>query len=137
MRITQTLVNEISYKIIGCAIEVHKHLGPGLLEGVYQKCMMEELRLAGLSAKAQVAVPINYKGIDLGEPLRLDILVEDLVIVELKAVETMHPVYTAQGLTYLKLTGKAKTLVINFFTDNISKSVVPLVGLVFAKLPIE
>jgi GxxExxY protein len=90
-----------------------------------------------LSTKSQVAVPINYKGIDIGEPLRLDILVEDLIIVELKAVEIMHTVYTAQGLTYLKLTGKAKTLVINFFTDNISKSVVPLVGLTFAKLPVE
>ena len=96
--ITQKLVNEISYKIIGCAIEVHRHVGPGLLESIYHNCMMDELVRNDLAFQAHVAVPINYKGRELAEPFRLDLLVEDLIVVELKAVQAMHPVYLAQLL---------------------------------------
>ncbi len=135
--ITQKYVNQISYRIVGCAIEVHKNLGPGLLESVYETCLIEELKSNGLNVYRQVKVPIFYKTKDLGSNLILDLLIENLVIVELKAVEIMIPIYTSQLLTYLKLTGKTKGLLINFNTDNITKSLVPLVTEEFAKLPVE
>src|SRR4051812_8157540 len=116
---TQRHINEISYKIIGCAIEVHKHLGPGLLESVYETCFIEEMTGAGLSVKTQVQVPVHYKGKNLGKCLKLDILVNDLIIVEEKAVEQMIPLYDAQLLSYLKLTEKPKGLLINFNCENI------------------
>lgn len=96
--ITQQYINSISYKIIGCAIEVHKHLGPGLLESVYEACFIEELKNAGLDVKSQVYVPIIYKGKDLGGKLKIDILLNNLIIVEDKAVEQMTPLYKAQLL---------------------------------------
>ena len=96
--ITQKYINELSYKIIGCAIEVHKHLGPGLLESVYEPCFIDEMRNAGLIVKSQVYVPVHYKGKDLGGTLKLDLLINDLIIVEEKAVEMMIPLYKAQLL---------------------------------------
>lgn len=133
--ITQKHINEISYKIIGCAIEVHKHLGPGLLESVYEPCLIDEMRSAGLSVKSQIYVPVHYKGKDLGGSLKLDLLVNDLIIVEEKAVEQMIPLYKAQLLSYLKLTGKPKGLLINFHCENITEQIVSLVTEEFAKLP--
>jgi len=133
--ITQKLINDISYQIIGCAIEVHKHLGPGLLESVYHICMMDELTRNDLSFQSHVAVPINYKGRQLAEPLRLDLLVEDFIVVELKAVEAMHPVYSAQLLSYLKLADKPKGLLINFHTENVSKSTISMVTELFRSYP--
>ena len=135
--ITQKYINEISYKIIGCAIEVHRHLGPGLLESVYEACFIEELRNAGLVVRSQLNVPILYKGKDLGGALRLDLLVNDLIIVEEKAVDLMIPLYTAQLLSYLKLSGKPKGLLINFNCEVIKDQVVSVVTLAFAKLPKE
>ena len=135
MRITKQFVNSLSYKIVGCAIEVHKQLGPGLLESVYETCFVNELISQGLNVERQVPVPIIYKGKDLGTNLVLDLIVNDLVIVELKAVEVMIPVFKAQLLSYLKLTGKPKGLLINFHCENIKDSLVPLVTDVFAKLP--
>ncbi len=135
--LTQKFVNQLSYDIVGCAIEVHKQLSPGLLESVYEICTVEELRSNGLKVLRQVPVPIKYKNKDLGTNLVLDLLVEDLIIVELKAVEILIPVYTAQLLSYLKLTGKPKGLLINFNTENITQSLVPLVTEEFAKLPVE
>lgn len=135
--ITQKYINEISYKIIGCAIEVHKHLGPGLLESVYETCFIEELRDAGLSVKSQLHVPIRYKGNNLGGKLKLDLLVNDLIIVEEKAVELMIPLYKAQLLSYLRLAGKPKGLLINFNSENIKEQLVSLVTEDFAKLPKE
>ncbi|MFH0865438.1 MAG: GxxExxY protein [Bacteroidota bacterium] len=135
--ITQKHINEISYKIIGCAIEVHKHLGPGLLESVYDICFIDEMRSAGLSVKSQIYVPVHYKGKDLGGILKLDLVVNDLIIVEEKAVEIMIPLYKAQLLSYLKLTGKPKGLLINFNCENIKEHLVSLVTEMFAKLPKE
>jgi GxxExxY protein len=135
--VTQKFVNQLSYDIVGCAIEVHKQLGPGLLESVYEICTVEELKSIGLKVLRQVPVPIKYKNKDLGTNLVLDLLVEDLIIVELKAVEILIPVYQAQLLSYLKLTGKPKGLLINFNTENIAQSLVPLVTEEFAKLPAE
>lgn len=133
--ITQKYINDLSYRIIGCAIEVHKQLGPGLLESVYETCLIDELKNSGLSVKSQVYVPINYKGKDLGGILKLDLLVEDLIIVEEKAVEVMIPVYKAQLLSYLRLTGKPRGLLINFFCENIKEQLVSLVTEEYAKLP--
>ena len=133
--ITQRIITEISYRIIGCAIEVHKHIGPGLLESVYHTCMMDELVRNDFAIQSHVAVPIFYKGRQLAEPLRLDLMVEDLIIVELKAVETIHPVFSAQLLSYLKLAEKPKGLLINFHTENIAKSKVSMVTEIFRTYP--
>jgi GxxExxY protein len=91
MRTTQKYLNELTYKVIGCAIEVHRHLGPGLLESVYEKCFSKELELQGVAYRNQVSVPLEYKGIELDAELRLDVLVEDLLCVELKAQEGLLP----------------------------------------------
>jgi GxxExxY protein len=135
--LTQKYINRISYNIVGYAIEVHKYLGSGLLESVYETCMLEELTSSGLKVFRQVPVPIKYKDKDLGTNLILDLLVEDLIIVELKTVEIMIPVYQAQLLSYLKFTGRPKGLLINFHCENIAKSLLPLVTEEFAKLPKE
>ncbi len=132
---TQKQINEIAYKIVGCAIEVHKFLGPGLLESVYQVCLIDELKRIGLNVASQVYIPVIYKGKDLGGTLKLDLLVENLIIVELKAVDIMIPLYKAQLLSYLKLTAKPKGLLINFHCENIVESMVPLVTEAFGKLP--
>lgn len=117
----------LSSEVIAAAIEVHKELGPGLLEGVYEECLMEELRLRGIKAEHQVKVPIVYKGKAIGEPLVLDVLVEDALIVELKAVKELHDVYTAQLLTYLRMTNRRLGLLVNFnvsrLTDGLKRIV--------------
>jgi GxxExxY protein len=100
--------------VIGAAIEVHKALGPGLLESVYQVCFRYELSLLGIPFQAEVQVPIEYKGLKLNVDYRADFIVDDLVVVELKAVKKLLPVHEAQLLTYLKLTGKKVGLLINF-----------------------
>lgn len=104
----------LSYKIIGCAMEVYNTLGPGLLEAAYEKALIHELELNGLSVASQVSVEMNYKGVNLGEGLRLDLLVEDSIIIELKSVEELKPVHYKQLLTYLKLMDKRIGLLINF-----------------------
>ena len=105
--------NEITEKIIGCAIEVHRNLGPGLLESMYEKALCHEFSECGINFESQKVVPIIYKSITLGE-FRLDLLVEDQIIVELKAVERNDPVFKAQLLSYMKLTGNTLGLLINF-----------------------
>ena len=106
--------NEVSKKIIGCAIEVHKILGPGLLESVYEEALCHELSINKIEFKRQQLVPIQFKKITLGTPLRLDLIVEDLVIVELKAKEKLSTIDKPQLLTYLKLKDKHLGLIINF-----------------------
>jgi len=105
---------ELTGKIIGAAIEVHRVLGPGLLESAYQKCLAHELRLRGLYVESEVPVPLTYKGLDLGCSYRLDLLVERQAVVELKAMESILPVHRAQLITYLKLTHCQVGLLINF-----------------------
>ncbi len=105
--------NVVTDRIIKCAIEVHKQLGPGLLENMYESAMAIEFELQGLSFEQQLRIPAIYKGKQLGE-YRLDMLVEDLVVVEIKSVERFDPVFEAQLLTYLKLTSKRVGLLINF-----------------------
>ncbi|NDC76013.1 GxxExxY protein [bacterium] len=104
----------ISQKVLGCAIEVHRTLGPGLLETVYEKALVQELTDAGLRFAAQVQLPVIYKGRDLGCGFRIDLLVENSVVVELKTVEQLAPIHEAQLLTYLKLSGHHIGLLINF-----------------------
>jgi GxxExxY protein len=133
--ITKTEITQFSYDIVGFAIKVHKELGPGLLESVYEKCLKYELEQNGYEVKQQISVPIQYKGLDLETDLRLDLLVNNQIIVELKAVEVLNPVFEAQLLTYMKLLKKPQGLLINFFTDNISKSLKPLVNEYFRELP--
>lgn len=135
MKITKKYVNELSYIIVGCAIEVNKQMGPGLLESVYERCLIDELEAKGINYQSQVRIPVLYKGKDLGGHLIIDILVEDLIVVELKAVDEMVPIYEAQLLSYLKLTNKPKGLLINFNSTNITKSTIPLVTKLFAELP--
>ncbi len=135
--VTQKYINELSYKIVGCAIEVHKHIGPGLLESVYETCFIEELKNNDLSVQSQVLVPVSYKEKNLGGILKLDLLINNLIIVELKAVEVMIPLYQAQLLSYLKLAKIPKGLLINFNCENIVQQLVPLVTEEFSKLPKE
>ena len=104
---------------------------------MYEKCLIQELKEQGLNVRSQVLVPIKYKNTSLDSDLKLDILVNDLIIIELKAVEIMIPVFKAQLLSYLKLTGKPKGLLINFHTENITNQLVSLVTEEFAKLPVE
>ncbi|NTU62833.1 MAG: GxxExxY protein [Chloroflexi bacterium] len=100
--------------IIGAAIEVHKHLGPGLLESIYQTCLAHEMSLRGLRFAKEKPLPVEYKGIRLESGYRLDFIVDDKVVVELKAVDSLHDVHKAQLLTYLKLTGCKVGLLLNF-----------------------
>lgn len=120
---------------MNAAIEVHNTLGPDLLEGVYEKCLKHELISRGHFVSSQLLAPIDYKGINLEAELRIDLLVDDLVVVELKAVENLHPAYEAQVLTYMKLLKKPQGLVINFFSRKLKESYIHLVNEYFRQLP--
>jgi GxxExxY protein len=111
---SKLLHENLTEQVIGAAIEVHRALGPGLLESAYEECVCHELRLRDLKFQRQVPLPVNFKGIHLDCGYRMDILVEDSVIIELKCVEHVLPVHEAQLLTYLKMTGKRVGLIINF-----------------------
>ncbi len=106
--------NSLSRKIIGAAIEVHKILGPGLLESAYQECLARELSLQGLAFEKEKPIPLGYKGLNLDCGYRVDFLVENLVVVELKAVEKLLPIHQAQVLTYLKLLNLKLGILLNF-----------------------
>ena len=106
-------IDELTEKIIRCAIEVHRQLGPGLLESTYEEACCIELEDEGLKYRRQLIIPVIYKGRAIGE-YRLDLMVEDLVIVEIKSVERFDPIFEAQLLTYLKITGKKVGLLLNF-----------------------
>ena len=115
--------NDISYVIRGCVFDVYNELGPGLLESVYEAALAYELREKGLQIKTQVGLPVNYKNTQLDLGFRLDLLVEDKVIVELKSIETIADVHHKQVLTYLRLTGLKLGLLINFNCQDISRSI--------------
>jgi len=104
----------VTQTVIGCAIEVHKTLGPGLLESSYENCLLYELQQAGLLPMNQVTLPISYKSISIDAGYRLDILIPEKLIIELKAVDKLLPIHSAQLITYLKLTGIKTGLLINF-----------------------
>jgi len=118
------LDNSLSYKIIGAAIEVHRTLGgPGLLEKVYEAALCHELTLQGLKVQTQVPVEVHYKGIIVREPLILDLLVENRLIIEAKATEKENPIHEVQLLTYLRLTGLHLGLVINFGSKHVKEGI--------------
>jgi GxxExxY protein len=114
MSFTETDYNLLSEKIIKCSIEVHKELGPGLLESVYEACLLKELKRSNISVKKQVQIPIIYKEELLDKEFIIDLLVEDKIVIEVKAVEVLLPVHEYQLITYLKLSGNKLGLLINF-----------------------
>ena len=120
--------DDLSYRVIGCALEVYKTLGPGLLESVYEKALVVELTNKGIKAERQVPVNIFYKGVELGEGLRIDVLVEDSLVVELKSVDTLNKVHYKQLLTYLKITNKRVGLLINFNENNLMDGIKRIVN---------
>jgi GxxExxY protein len=111
---SKLLHEELTERVIGAAIEVHRALGPGLLESAYEECLCHELHLRGISFKRQLPLPVEYKGIKLDCGYRLDLVVEDALILEIKCLEHVLPVHEAQLLTYLKMTGQRVGLILNF-----------------------
>ena len=114
-------LDELTYEIIGCAIEVQKEMGRGLLESVYQQCMIEELKLRGISFETEMYLPVLYKGKKLDIDFRCDLYVEDSIVVELKAVQKMNEICEAQVINYMKLLKCPKGILLNFNCSNIFK----------------
>ena len=138
MDITKKYLNELTYELIGYAIEVHKQLGPGLIESVYEKCFLRELAINAIEFKSQRSVPIQYKGLSLDAELRYDVLVEDIMLVELKAIDGLLPVHEAILLTYMRMLEIPKGILINFNCTNIFKAgQKTLVNGIYASLPDE
>jgi GxxExxY protein len=115
--------DQLSGKLIGCAIEVHRTLGPGLLESVYEKCLAHELRSQCVPIETQVLLPVEYKGEHLDCGFRVDLIVDRQLVVELKAVDALHAIHEAQLLTYLKLTGISTGLLINFNVELLKRGI--------------
>ena len=121
MELTKNYLKNLIYEVNGAAIEVHRILGPGLLESVYHKCLKHELAKRGINFKSELVVPVNYKGLKLDTELRCDLFVENILPVELKSVETILPIHEAQIITYMKLLEAPEGLLINFNVTNIFK----------------
>lgn len=115
---------DLTYQIRGAIFDVYNSLGPGLLESVYEEALVFELQQRGLKVERQLEVPIRYKGQELKTPLRLDLLIENTIIVELKSVEEMKPVFAKQLLTYLRLLDKHVGLLVNFSANNIREGII-------------
>jgi GxxExxY protein len=121
-------VNQVSGIVVNAAMRVHSVLGPGLLESAYQVCLEQELRKRGLNVEAQLGLPVVYEGEKLDLGYRIDLLVENLVIVEIKCVEAIHPVHEAQLLSYLRLSGKNVGLLINFYVVRLKDGIKRMVN---------
>src|SRR5260221_5422407 len=106
--------SQVAQRVIGCAIEVHTQLGPGLIESTYHRCLARELTVSGLSYRSEVVIPISYKGVQLDCGYRVDFLVEDVLLLEIKSVDHLLPVHLAQTMTYLKLARVQQALLLNF-----------------------
>lgn len=119
MKLTKEYLKNLVYRVNGAAIEVHNLLGPGLLESVYHKCMIRELTLRKINFKSEMHVPVNYKGIDIDTDFRCDFFIEDVLVVELKAVDQVLPIHQAQIMTYMKLLKAPEGLLLNFNVNNI------------------
>ena len=132
---TKKKVTQLSYEIIGLAIKVHKELGAGLLESIYEDCLKYELEKNGYDVKQQLTVPIIYDNKIMETKLIVDLLVNETIVVELKAIEETLPIHEAQLLTYMKVLKKPQGLLINFFSQNITKSMKPFVNEYFNMLP--
>jgi len=135
---TKKYLNDLTYKAIGCAIEVHKQLGPGLLESIYEKCFLRELTIRRIDNKNQLWVPVEYKGLQLNTELRLDVLVEDILWIEIKAQDGFLPIHEAILLSYMRMLQKPKGILINFHCVNLYKEgQKTLVNHLFAMFPDE
>jgi GxxExxY protein len=139
MKITLTKkeVTQLSYEIIGFAIKVHKKLGLGLLESIYEECLKYELEINGYDVKQQLTIKVDYYDLQSETELRIDLLVNDCVVVELKTVDDFHPIHEAKLISYMKLLERPQGLLINFNTTNITKSTKPFVNEYFARLKDE
>ena len=122
------VINQLTQRIIGAAIEVHREKGPGLLESAYEACFARELELQNLRISRQVAVPVIYKGLSIESGFRVDLIIEDKVLVELKAVESVLPVHKAQILSYIRETGHPLGLLINFHAPRLVDGITRLVN---------
>ena len=121
-------LNDLSREIIGAAIEVHQELGPGLLESSYERALEHELGLRGIECRCQLLLPLTYKDLELQDAYRIDLLVEESIIVELKTVDALKPIHEAQLLTYLRHSGKTVGLLINFHTELLSNGIKRMVN---------
>ena len=119
--ITKTYLDDLTYQVIGAAIEVHKQIGPGLLESVYHKCLKEELKQRKINFVSEMSVPVYYKGVKLNSELRCDLFIENILPVELKATDGISSIFEAQLLTYMRLLNAPKGILINFNVTNIFK----------------
>jgi GxxExxY protein len=119
--ITKSYLTDLTYQINGAAIEVHKFLGPGLLESVYHKCLKKELNLRGISFKSELLVPIVFKDLEIETDLRCDLFIENCIVLELKAIEIILPIHHAQLMTYMKLLESPKGILYNFHSVNLYK----------------
>lgn len=119
--ITKEQIDKLSYDIIGSAIEVHKTMGPGLLESIYHKCLKEEFLQRNIPFESEVTIPLNYKGKDLALDFRADLVVDNKIVIELKSVQEIAPIHEAQLLSYMKLLECSKGILINFNCKNIFK----------------
>jgi GxxExxY protein len=136
MRTSKKVLDELTYQVIGAAIEVHKSLGSGLIESVYHRCLAKEFSLIGLSFSSEHLVPIHYKGEEFDTLIRCDFLVEDLLVVEIKFVAAFAPIFNAQLLTYMNLLNRPKGLLINFNVVNIfQEGQMTMVNELFRTLP--
>ena len=117
----------LSTKVIGAAIEVHRHKGPGLIESIYERCLVHELHLQGIPSVNQLVVPIEYKGLVFDEPLRLDVFVDGCLIIENKVVETILPIHKAQLLSYMRLLNAPLGLIINFHEPLLKNGIARLI----------
>ncbi len=120
-------LNDLTYKIIGCVYNVHSELGPGLLESTYEICLEYELLKLGLTVERQKPLPVSYDGIQLDAGYRIDLLVNGLVIIELKSVEELAPIHKSQVMTYLKLSGLKLALLLNFNVQDMKKGIVRII----------
>lgn len=117
--LTRKYLNQLEYEIFGACLEVHKALGPGLLESVYHQCLTREFELRGTNFTSEKLISVVYKGIDVNTILKADFVIEEVFILEIKAVESILPIHEAQLLTYMKLLGCSKGLLLNFNTSNL------------------
>ncbi|MBB6236745.1 GxxExxY protein [Pedobacter sp. AK013] len=134
---TKREVTQLSYEITGLAIKVHKILGPGLLESIYERCLKYELEKNGYTVSQQFVLSVMYDDLEMDLDLPPDLFVNKCVVIEIKAISNILPVHQAQLQTYRKLLNAPQGLLINFFTDNITKSIVPIVNEYFKILPDE
>lgn len=116
---TQSQINKLEYILTGACIEVHKYLGPGLLESVYHQCLIQELQLQNIAYESEKNIELEYKGFDLNTNLKIDVLVENCILIELKSVAAILPIHEAQLLSYMKLVQAPKGMLINFNCTNI------------------